>query len=659
MVWWLVAAAAAWTGCATSGGESGAPVSSESDAATRAQAALTLEPLASCRDAAASLRQAVEEAMNARIDNASRSYLAATGPRCGSAAAFTHVPRDDDPVPFVASAENDADFVASDRQYIYKLERFQGSLRIYAAKPAAQTRLVGEVAVPGLTRQLIVQGDRALVYSDLPSAKLDAAASCRDCQSTPAVSMLLYDLSDRSAPKLLKRLDMRGRLVAARRTDNLVHSVISASLRFERDLALRYFPGDLDPCAPNTDTRAALRAFETLRAQNLEQIRRTNLEANSPWLDADGDHLAPEACRLYRAKDTGTDLMTLVSFDLSEDEPRPTLTSLISQPGVAYVSDKKLYIAADLPSAEHAHATAVHAFGLGSKVPSQYLGSARVKGRVMVASSLDEWQDALRIVTRQGLAFDHPDEDATLSVLSARDGQLELLGVSGGAALNQDLRFVRFEGEHVFVTTSSFTEPVLAFSVRSGIPAFHGALAVPGYTTFMRMLDERHLLTVGYTAAGGSSTNAYFDRMLLQIVDVSDLRVPALRHELPLGVSIHSPGASTHYRSFRLERDKLALPITTCDLERNGTDIHFQMTFSGVVLYEVSPLNGFRELGRVASASSAKDADEGCMDWMSRVQPEVQRSVFIDEFVYAFSRHSLHVQDVRALGKDVAMLTAP
>ena len=47
------------------------------------------------------------------------------------------------------------------------------------------------------------------------------------------------------------------------------------------------------------------------------------------------------------------------------------------------------------------------------------------------------------------------------------------------------------------------------------------------------------------------------------------------------------------------------------------------------------------------------------MDWMSRVQPEVQRSVFIDEFVYAFSRHSLHVQDVRALGKDVAMLTAP
>lgn len=83
------------------------------------------------------------------------------------------------------------------------------------------------------------------------------------------------------------------------------------------------------------------------------------------------------------------------------------------------------------------------------------------------------------------------------------------------------------------------------------------------------------------------------------------------------------------------------------------------MTFSGLIVYDVSVDDGFRELGRVDNPQRSDGLYDSslCTNRWSNASSEVKRSVFIDDFVYALSATALHVQDTRAMDSDVATLS--
>ena len=57
-----------------------------------------------------------------------------------------------------------------------------------------------------------------------------------------------------------------------------------------------------------------------------------------------------------------------------------------------------------------------------------------------------------------------------------------------------------------------------------------GELKIPGFSTYMHMLDADHLLTIGYDADDHGSF-AFFDGVMLQIFDVTDPTDPTLAHK--------------------------------------------------------------------------------------------------------------------------------
>jgi hypothetical protein len=160
------------------------------------------------------------------------------------------------------------------------------------------------------------------------------------------------------------------------------------------------------------------------------------------------------------------------------------------------------------------------------------------------------------------------------------------------------------------------------------------------------MLDDTHLLTIGYDADDHGSF-AFFDGVMLQIFDVSDMTAPALAHKHVIGTRGSSSEALTNHLAFTWypEYKLLSIPMTICE---GGDDGKYgtTMTFSGLMLFDSSVGDGFAEHGRVAHPVTA---GIGCNNWWTDAKSVVRRSLFLDQFVYSISDAHLKVRDVGAL----------
>jgi len=239
-----------------------------------------------------------------------------------------------------------------------------------------------------------------------------------------------------------------------------------------------------------------------------------------------------------------------------------------------------------------------------------------------------------------------------LSVLAQQGDELQTVGQVGGIAPTEDIRSVRFDGDRAFIVTFKKTDPLFAFDISNPAhPEKLGELKIPGFSTYMHMLDDNHLLTIGYDADDHDSF-AYFDGIMLQIFDVTDMSHPALAHKHIIGTRGSSSEALTNHLAFTWypERGLLALPMTVCE---GGDDGMYgqTMTFNGLMVFDASVGAGFAEHGRVPHA-----VGEGisCGNWWTDGSSTVKRSLFLDQFVYSISDAELKVRDVGALGTELA-----
>lgn len=96
--------------------------------------------------------------------------------------------------------------------------------------------------------------------------------------------------------------------------------------------------------------------------------------------------------------------------------------------------------------------------------------------------------------------------------------------------------------------------------------------------------------------------------------------------------------------------------MTVCD---GGGGYGTNMTFSGLMVYTVTPAAGFSKRGEVPhpNTSSGTSYDStGCGNWWTNARSEVKRSVMMDDFVYSISDRRVKVNGLSNLGSDVAVV---
>jgi hypothetical protein len=633
-----------------------------------------LQPVADCGAAKQYIKEVAIAQMNKRIDQQIASYQfggacnngggddttgAGSGGGSGSGTSPPPGPSHGTGTNNQVSGVDEADFIKNDGQYIYLAQN--GVFRIVSSWPADQTHIVSTTALTGTPKKLFVLGDRALVYTS--SAPTDSYyRECTygyDCDFTgdgSTTTLLVYDITDRSAPHLDRQIELSGSLIAGRRIGSAVHTVVTQSANLFPDVS--YNP-DIALCGTSGfDFVRVSDAFLQLRNKNRELIENTDLDlalptvTDSAGLTTDGDGSSCSSLLTSSFSD-GTGFTSLVSIDLDHPGPVKTAT-VISRSGAVYASEDSLYMAVP-HSWNEKDVSTVHKFRVSDVAgQTKYLASGLVTGRVLNQFSMDEQDGILRIATTDGHDPD-PDVVSYLSTLEQQHDDLVKIGQVGGIAPHEDIRSVRFDGNRGFIVTFKKTDPLYVFDLSNPhAPAQLGELQIPGFSTYMHMLDDTHLLTIGYNANDEGSF-AWFDGVLLQIFDVTDPRNPVLAQKYLIGTRGSSSEALTDHLAFTWypEQGLLSLPMTICEGGGNGV-YGDTLTFSGLMVFNTSIDTGFSEHGRIPHTIGS---GESCGNWWTDATSVVKRSLFLDRFVYSLSDAELKVRSIDALSTE--LVTVP
>ena len=548
---------------------------------------------------------------------------------------------------------DEADFVKTDGRYVYVA--INGALRIVEAlKP----RVVSVTRLSGHVREMFVEGDRAVVYtaSGNSGKRCTYGYDCVFAGDNTATRITVLDVSDRAAPKTVRQIDFSGSLMAARRVGRTVHTVIA-----DGDTAAPVYstwPDGLDTCGTKESVVRA--KFAALKIENERKI-----VANTwfPTVREKGVDKPMCAGLLRTAIRDGQAFTTVASFDLDDDAAPPVTATLQSRPGAVFASASALYLAVVHQKRAASgrwysfyrsvdEVSEIHEFRIGERAKdTRYMGSGVVPGHVLNQFAMDEWYGYLRVATTKGRVPD-PKVESVLSVLAQGDGgNLVRVGAIEKIAPGEDIRAVRFDDDRGYVVTFKKTDPLFVMDLyQPDHPAILGELKIPGFSTYMHRIDPEHLLSIGFDADDHGSF-AYFDGVILQLFDVKDATDPKLVFKEKIGTRGSSSEAATNHLAFNYFADRglLAIPMTICEGGGDGT-YGGNLTFSGLLVYDVSLEKGFTRLGGVDHGTKGVS----CQVWWSNADSAVKRSVFLDDLVYSIASDRAKVQRLGQLGTDVA-----
>ncbi|HVJ91000.1 MAG TPA: beta-propeller domain-containing protein, partial [Labilithrix sp.] len=447
----------------------------------------------------------------------------------------------------VASVD-EADIVKTDGRYVYLASN--GALRIVEAM---NPRVVSVTKVQGTARELFVEGDRAILYASSGNAprRCTYGYDCTFGGDGSTTKIIVFDVTDRSAPKVVREIDATGSLIAARRIGNTIHTVVADG--DSPTPAFPTWPGDLRMCG--TEESKVRARFAKLKADNEAKLRQNPLHI--PTLKEHGAEQKMCARLMRTAFRDGQAFTSVVSFDLTNDTAAPTTATVQSRPGAVFASDTGLYLSvihrkqqtngrwySYYPSVDEV--SEIHKFAVGS-TPSatKYVGSGTVPGHVLNQFAMDEWNGYLRIATTRGKVPD-PKVSSVVSILAEVDGSLVRVGAIENIAPGEDIRAVRFDDDRGYVVTFKKTDPLFVMDLYDvQTPRVLGELKIPGFSTYIHRIDPEHLLSIGFDADDKGSF-AYFDGVILQLFDVKNPTDPRLVHKEKIGTRGSSSEAATN-----------------------------------------------------------------------------------------------------------------
>lgn len=603
---------------------------------------------------------------------------------------------------------DEADFIKNDADGMIYLVS-DGALQIIDGWPPEQSQVIARMPLEDEPRRIFVEGDRILLYSSVPKTAVETAQyqswwyeddrectygySCDFTGDGNKTRITIFDITDRTAPTVVRTIDTTATFISARRIGSAVHTVLYEEPELLRTLPIvpeqvttnGFCTGTTitgtepniyeTPTPADGDAERLVQLFDELRQQNASVIEQAPIEE---LMGSTEDQVVGEAVRgrdleaclgFYDSPlADGTAYLTVMSLDLGTDDPVQAST-IVSRPGASYASADAYYVSVrQQPVYEYWYtglealeeASTVHKFSLAGST-NRYAASGLVKGRVLNQFSMDEYQEHLRIATTTGY-LPSPNVHSTVSVLRQEGTSLGVVGQVDDIAPTEDIRSVRFMGDKGYVVTFKKTDPLFVFDLSDPTaPEAVGELKIPGFSTYLHPLDNGHLLSIGYDS-DDQETFAWFTGLLLQIFDVSDPTDPLLLHREVIGARGSSSEAATNHLAFNYfaPRQMLAIPATVCEESAGGGAYAETMTFSGLLLYRVDVTDGFTLHGTVDhpyvdTVDSTRYYVGGeCSNWWTESNSVVQRSIFMDDYVYSVSDLRIKVNSLLELTEDVA-----
>ena len=381
---------------------------------------------------------------------------------------------------------DEADNVKTDSEYIYYLaptsNGMKHQIQIYRAaqKDTEMISAVTELNDSNF-REFYVNGDRLVVLSEVYYSDSSTEAS-------------VYDISDRSKPKLLDSFCQSGNYVSSRMIGDTLYLVS-------------------DYYAYNDD--------------DLPETRSKNATPDE----------VPVNCTYSVETPADSRFLVVSSVDTQNGAKALSTKSILGSADDVYCNQDYLYVNAteyetqDYNRVINSFAsyytptnvrTQIVKFSLNDNLDA--VASCYVKGEINNQYSLDEYNGNLRVATTS-INEKNSFEVNNLYVL---DSELNQIGSVEGFAKDESIKAVRYMGDTAYVITYEETDPLFVIDLSTpSDPQILGEVKISGFSTMLVPIDENTVLGIGY-----NTDNVYYTNMEVQdgikivTFDVSDKTNP-------------------------------------------------------------------------------------------------------------------------------------
>jgi uncharacterized secreted protein with C-terminal beta-propeller domain len=575
----LLAAAVAWPGSAEAAPKSFPRAFRSCDALlthARTQALRVVEP--------AGIPARPQPGVPFPIAAGPREDAAGTPPSTAAPAAGADGAPDHSTTNVQEAGVDEPDLVKTDGKHVFAIAG--GALRVVDVR-GAEPNVVGTLTLDGYGQEMLLAGDRLLVFSSAVYSIQSA-----DVLEAPTGTVLTeVDVSNPASPRLVRTLEVEGLYVSARLRGTTARVVIGS---FPRPIPLP--EGE----APVVQRRRAA-------------IRRTRLKTWIPRYKLADRRTGKTStrslvgCRATRkpAVFSGLGMLTVLTIDLSKSIVPVDSDGLMTDARTVYGSQGSLYVASErwldptpdegdlVPSGR---ATTIHRFDARDSDHTTFRASGTVRGYLLNQWALSEYKGHLRVASTEepqwwiGPRRDDESE-SFVTTLAERDGALRVTDELGGLGRGERIYAVRFIDATGYLVTFRQIDPLYVLDLSDPAEsAVAGELKILGYSAYLHPIASGLLLGVGQDATEEGRTRG----TQVSLFDVSDPANPARLDQHAVGGSSSSEAEYDHHAFLWWSPASLAvLPLQVYGDGRGDQQ------FSGAIGLKASRAAGIDEAGRV------------------------------------------------------------
>lgn len=500
---------------------------------------------------------------------------------------------------------DEADFVKTDGQYIYLITG--NNLSILKAYPPENAQLVYKTSFTDMAPVgIFVNGDRLAILG----AKYDPALVIRtdyfaklNYFSDIGTYVKVYDISNKTEPKLLRDYQTNGGYFSSRMLGDYVYFVTSQPAYYQ---------------------------LEILPSLSVDKVNLPKIETNGYSKEA-----APAEIYYANVSDNYFVFTTIYALNLMNATQAPTSeTIMLGGTSTMYVSLNNVYIT--FPQYENTTIYRVHI--ANDTINPEAHGE--VPGQILNQFSMDEYEDHFRVATTTWTN--------TTNNVYVLNMNMSIVGRLENLAPGEHIYSARFMGKRCYLVTFVMIDPLFAIDLSDPTkPTVLGELKIPGYSNYLHPYDESHIIGIGKeTLPSEQGFFAWYQGVKISLFDVSNVSNPIQMANFTIGDRGTDSPILYDHKAFLFDKEKnlLVIPVTVAKVAAEkypgqvDPSAYGQPVWQGAYVFNITLQQDLVYRGGITHI----DNSTGIWDY----EHYVQRSLYIENVLYTVSQAQVKLNDL-------------
>ena len=474
---------------------------------------------------------------------------------------------------------DEADIVKTDGKYIYYVNNDK-EVVILSAKDGETEKVstIGAGSIDNYVNDIYIKGDTLVTVGRFYTGDDEGSTG-----------IVVYDISDRSAPVMVSNFRQSGEIITSRMVGNYLYLVTEDMV---------YRGGRYMPQCGTADNYVAL----------------------SP----------SDICCLPSPKSCSFIVLSAVDITSGEQGKYKTKAVFGATEDI-YCNDHNLY-AFSMEWDDNrgdAYTRIARASLDGLKI--KFSGTTKVPGYIVNRFAMDEAGGYLRIATTS------TRNNIDVNNLYVLDPDLKEAGTVTGFARNESIKAVRYIGSKAYVITYEAIDPLFIIDLEDPTnPRIEGEVMIDGFSTLLVPAGDGKLLGIGHATGDNGYGGEYDSGLKLVLFDISDPSKPKVQASKEFNEMTSPAQEDSHALTINSEAGWYAIPYGVVNyndpgiLIDGGNDLEAET--DGDVLAE--PANEYEAGVMVFRADdSLEDAQP-----VKLGNEYLYRSVYIGDYIYALDR---------------------